>query len=128
MLSFNTNPHSKLSSNLFKGIASLPKACALVCAILVMFAGTQASYAVASKTTASVKQTEQNIPVLSVNINKASAEELAEVLTGVGLKKAKLIIEYREKHGAFKKVEDLLAVKGIGERTLEKNRQKVKLQ
>jgi competence protein ComEA len=50
-----------------------------------------------------------------VNINTASAAELAE-LKGIGDAKAKLIIEYREKNGPFKSVDDLRQVKGIGEK------------
>lgn len=50
---------------------------------------------------------------MSVNINTATAIEL-EQLTGVGPSTAKAIIEYREKNGAFKTVEDLLNVRGIG--------------
>ncbi|MPQ42473.1 helix-hairpin-helix domain-containing protein [Clostridium tarantellae] len=54
-----------------------------------------------------------------VNINSASKDELM-TLTGVGESKAQAIISYREKSGAFKKVEDLQNVDGIGEKTVEK--------
>jgi competence protein ComEA len=60
----------------------------------------------------------------TININTASVEALAE-LNGVGEKKAADIIAYREANGKFVKVEDLLNVKGIGEKTLEKNRQRL---
>lgn len=72
-------------------------------------------------------QNKQQIATLTVNINKASAEELSDVMTGVGLKKAIAIVEYRTKIGFFKKVEDLLEVKGIGPATLEKNRHKLQI-
>ena len=62
-----------------------------------------------------------------VNINQASAAELSEVLVGVGLKKAEEIVGWREQHGPFKRVEDLANVKGIGTRTIEKNRQRIQL-
>ena len=52
----------------------------------------------------------------SININTATATEL-EALPGVGLATAARIIEYRQKVGGFKKVEDLMNVKGIGEKT-----------
>jgi len=55
-----------------------------------------------------------------VNINLASAEVLAEALDGVGLAKAYRIIEYREAHGPFEHVDELAAVQGIGEATVEK--------
>ncbi|MDD6396228.1 MAG: helix-hairpin-helix domain-containing protein [Firmicutes bacterium] len=58
----------------------------------------------------------------TVNINTASAEELCEVLPGIGEVKAKSIIEYREAAGGFDSVDELLNVKGIGEKTLEKIR------
>jgi len=56
-----------------------------------------------------------------VNLNTADASTLA-MLNGVGDKKAADIVAYREAHGKFSKVEDILLVKGIGEKTLEKNR------
>ncbi len=56
-----------------------------------------------------------------VNINTATAEELAENLKGVGPKKALAIIEYRETNGPFFAPEELINVKGIGPKTLEKN-------
>jgi len=65
------------------------------------------------------------IPILKVNINKASAQEIADVLVGVGLNKAKTIIEYRSKNGSFKQPDDLLKIKGIGPATLKKNRDKL---
>jgi len=63
-----------------------------------------------------------------VNINLASAEVLAEALDGVGLAKAYRIIEYREAHGPFEHVDELAAVQGIGEATVEKNRDVIRLQ
>jgi len=57
----------------------------------------------------------------AVNINLASAEVLAEALTGVGMMaKAFRIVEYREAHGPFESIEELAEVKGIGAGTVEK--------
>lgn len=56
-----------------------------------------------------------------VNINTATQAEL-ESLKGIGPEKAKAIIEYRTKNGAFKTVDDLDKVKGIGKATLDKLR------
>ena len=56
-----------------------------------------------------------------VNINTANAEEISAELKGIGLSKAKAIVEYRKKHGPFRAPEDLSLVKGIGERTVEIN-------
>ena len=57
-----------------------------------------------------------------VNVNTADAETISAELKGVGLAKAKAIVEYRKKHGPFKTVDDLTLVSGIGQRTLESNR------
>ena len=59
-----------------------------------------------------------------ININTASAEELT-TLPGIGPSYAQRIIEHREKNGPFKKVEDLLNVRGIGEKTFEKIRDRL---
>lgn len=56
-----------------------------------------------------------------ININTASIADLMK-LNGIGEAKARAIVEYRESHGGFNSVDDLLLVSGIGEKTLEKNR------
>jgi competence protein ComEA len=58
----------------------------------------------------------------AVNVNNASAEEIAENLKGVGMSKAQAIVDYREKHGSFIHVDELVNVKGIGIRTVDLNR------
>ena len=55
-----------------------------------------------------------------VNINAANSETIAESLNGIGPAKATSIVQYRTENGPFKKVEDLVLVKGIGQQTLEK--------
>jgi len=60
-----------------------------------------------------------------VNVNTADAETISEALKGVGLSKAQAIVEYRQKHGLFKSADDLSLVKGIGERTVELNREDI---
>lgn len=62
-----------------------------------------------------------------VSINHASAEELAQKLNGIGKQKAKAIVEYREKYGAFNSIENILEVQGIGPAFLEKNKNKLML-
>ncbi len=57
-----------------------------------------------------------------VNINTANESQLATNINGVGIKKASAIVAYRENNGPFKKVDDLVKVKGIGFKILEKNR------
>ena len=56
-----------------------------------------------------------------VSINTASAEELAQAMNGVGLKKAQAIVNYREEYGPFKAVEDLKQVPGMGSALVERN-------
>ena len=63
----------------------------------------------------------------SVNINQADAAVLSSELNGIGEKKAQAIIDYRTQHGPFNAVEDLQNVKGIGDQTIEKNRDKMTL-
>jgi competence protein ComEA len=60
----------------------------------------------------------------TVNINTATSSEL-ESLPGVGPKLAQRIIEYREKNGGFKKLEDLMNVQGIGEKNFLKLKSKL---
>ncbi|MCE4304579.1 helix-hairpin-helix domain-containing protein [Xanthomonas hortorum pv. vitians] len=57
-----------------------------------------------------------------VDINTASAEELDKVLTNVGRSKAEAIVEHRQANGPFKSAEELALVKGIGLKTVERNR------
>lgn len=62
-----------------------------------------------------------------VDINTADAAELAANINGVGDKKAAAIVEYRNQHGPFKKVEDLMKVQGIGPGILTRNQDNLKL-
>ncbi|MGB5331816.1 MAG: helix-hairpin-helix domain-containing protein [Woeseiaceae bacterium] len=62
-----------------------------------------------------------------VNVNTADAETISAELKGVGLSKARAIVEYRKKHGPFRKADDLSLVKGIGERTVEINRNDIQV-
>jgi competence protein ComEA len=57
----------------------------------------------------------------AININIATAEELNQ-LKGIGETLAQRVIEYREQHGPFEKIEDILKVKGLGEKFLEENK------
>lgn len=56
-----------------------------------------------------------------VSINSASAEDLARVMNGVGLKKAQAIVSYREEYGPFKTVDDLKQGPGMGSSLVERN-------
>ena len=64
----------------------------------------------------------QSTPEVSnalVNLNSASAAQL-ESLPGVGTRTAERILEYRQQHGGFKRIEDLMNVRGIGEKNFLK--------
>lgn len=62
----------------------------------------------------------------AVNINTANVQQLVQ-LKGIGMQKAKAIVEYRKKNGKFKSVEDLQNVSGIGLATVNKNKKSIKL-
>ena len=62
-----------------------------------------------------------------VDINKADAATIAKELQGIGLSRAQAIVAYRDKNGAFKNVDELRKVKGIGAKTLELNRANIRL-
>ena len=64
---------------------------------------------------------------ITVNINTASAEEIATLLKGIGDKKAQDIVEYRQSNGDFKSLGELTRVKGIGESTVENNKGRITL-
>lgn len=63
----------------------------------------------------------------TININRASEGELVS-LNGIGSSKAQEIILYREMFGNFKSVDELEQVKGIGIKTIEKNRSRLRIQ
>jgi competence protein ComEA len=57
-----------------------------------------------------------------VDINTADARTLARELNGVGLDRAQAIVDYRTQNGPFRSVDELVKVKGVGKKTVEKNR------
>jgi competence protein ComEA len=62
-----------------------------------------------------------------INLNKATATELTQ-LKGIGMKYAERIVEFRDKYGPFKQVEDLLKVQGVGMKLLEKNKDRITIE
>ena len=63
----------------------------------------------------------------SININRATEAELVS-LDGIGSNKAQAIILYRDMFGGFNTVDELTKVKGIGAKTIEKNRRRLSVQ
>ena len=57
-----------------------------------------------------------------ININQANVEEIAENLQQVGMVKAQAIVDYRDEHGEYHDIDQLLQVRGIGISTLELNK------
>jgi competence protein ComEA len=90
-------------------------ALSLVFVTMLVTAGTQAVAAQAKTPPAAAKPA----AAMVVNINTAPATEIAS-LPGIGDKTAARIVEYRQKNGPFKKVEELMNVRGIGEKNFLK--------
>jgi competence protein ComEA len=68
----------------------------------------------------------KNPPLAPIDLNTATLEELQQ-LPSIGPQMAKEIVEFRMKSGPFRRVEDLLAIKGITKQRLEKIRPYVKI-
>jgi competence protein ComEA len=89
---------------------------------LFVLSSTQQVFA-ADKTVNPAVTVEKTVTVVEmsdkININMATNEQLATV-KGIGVKKAQAIIDYRQEHGEFVSLNDLMKVKGIGPGTLKK--------
>ena len=81
--------------------------------LIAVYAGPAAAQTKAPRAAA------KSAPAGIVNINTASVAEL-EALPGVGPKTAARIIEYRQKNGPFKKIEEIMNVRGVGEKSFLK--------
>ncbi len=75
-------------------------------------------------TTTEAQTNETTAAVGKININTATADELLQ-LEGIGEKKARAIIEYREKNGNFRAADELTNVDGISTSILEKNIERI---
>ncbi len=61
-----------------------------------------------------------------VNINTADAQSIASSLNGIGVKKAEAVVAWRNEHGNFTDLAELENIKGIGPKTIEKNKGNIK--
>jgi competence ComEA-like helix-hairpin-helix protein len=66
-------------------------------------------------------------PATAIDINQATVEDFSN-LPGIGPKLARRIVAFREKHGPFRRVEDLLAIRGIGHKKWKKIRPHLKVE
>ena len=95
---------------------------ALVCALLTTTLFFTANFTFAAPKVINDVVVKQQI----VNLNKSTLDDLA-TLKGIGHKKAQAILTYREQVGGFKSVNDLMKVKGIGEKVLIDNKERLKI-
>jgi len=70
---------------------------------------------------------EEKIDIFPLDLNKATIDQLI-LVPGIGIKTAEKIIEYREKIGGFKNIEDLKNIKGIGDKKIEKWKEYLKIE
>jgi len=91
----------------------------LMAAILGIAVSAAAASAQNKATTPKTAATVTATATAPVNLNTATVEQLATI-PGVGPKMAERIIDYRQKNGGFKKVEDLMNVSGVGEKSFLK--------
>ena len=87
-----------------------------------MIAISLALAALTGTTSLAAETTQSQVVMAPININQATAEQLAEKLYGIGLSKAQAIVSYREEHGPFTQIEQLSQVKGIGAAIIDRNR------
>jgi len=101
-----------------KTLAAFALVTLCLCSTVGAYAGDTAE---APKKTSAAKA-----PAVKVSINSATAEQL-EALPRIGPKTAQRIVEYRKAHKSFRTVDELLNVKGVGPKVLEKIRPHVTL-
>jgi competence protein ComEA len=126
-----TAPESSVSKPLWAGAARAQRLRrrGVAAALVLAFASVHAMPVPADTRApiAAAAAREVTSPVEKVNINTADAAELARVLQGIGEAKANAIVEYRKANGEFVDLYELANVKGVGERTVELNEDRILL-
>jgi comEA protein len=103
-------PHSLKEDQMFRSVLSIAVLSCLLCALPVT---------AAAQTKTTVRTAAKPPSTAIVNLNTAAVSDL-EGLPGIGAKTAARIVEYRQKNGPFKKIEELMNVSGIGEKNFLK--------
>lgn len=99
---------------------------AILFSFFVGFSTMTGAHAVEAKQDAAqAPVTQEVVKSTKINLNTADEATLAAGLNGIGQVKAKAIVEYRDAHGPFVSIDQLLEVSGIGMATLEKNRERL---
>jgi competence protein ComEA len=80
---------------------------------------------VASASTTKASKSSHSKPMMKVNINSADAGSIEQALINIGPSKAAAIVAYRKQHGSFHTADELAGVKGVGLKTVEKNRDRI---
>ena len=99
----------------------------LLCAISILCLGLVIPPELIGQTTPETEQETAEAQQSTVNINIADAPALAEALDGVGLARARSIIEWRDANGPFEDAYDLVQVKGISERSVAMNEARIRV-
>lgn len=108
----------------YASLLSIPSSAFAALAFAVLLA----CVPVLTSTPLSAQETAHPVQLDAININSADVETLAEGLNGVGLSRARDIVQYRETYGPFSSVDELVEVKGIGMATVNKNRSVITLE
>jgi len=98
--------------------------------LLLSLSAAALSVASAAPPSIAVKPAVAAKPVVAgaaIDLNTADASTLAREMRGIGESKARAIVDYSRVHGPFRSIDDLALVKGIGARTIELNRSKLRV-